>query len=339
MRQVSPFLIATLLFAINVFAQDDEVRQGSGTPMQIGENALAGTRMNVSGKIAIENAKDLKRPPVVSVTIIVNGSPVERAITNSEGFYVIRNVPRTNSTILIEIDGVEMVRQPIMAPAMGSPRIDYTVSWPPANSLERKPAVVFAEQPYNRSEKLEATFQRALTALKASDNIAASKLFGEVVAGDPKDFVSWTELGTIYFRANAYDNAEACYFKAIELKKDYTVALLNLGKLYLAKKQYDNSILVLSNAVKAAPSLPDAHHHLGEAYLNSKKGTSAVYHFNEAIRLAPTEKADLHLRIATLYDAAKMKDKAANEYKTYLTKNPNYVDKATLEAYIRENSK
>lgn len=336
--RISAFLIfLAIISSIEIAAQDDEVRQGSGLPLEIGNNVRAGDRMNVSGQILIEEAKQLKRAPVITVTVLFGGAAADRAVANDTGFFVIRNVPRNNVSIIVDIDGVEVLRQPIVAPPMGNPRLDYTVSWPPAKSIEKKPGVVVADQAFERSEKNELTYKRAVAALKSNDTTSAVQLLNQVLAAEPKDFVAWTELGTVYFKGNSMDNAEACYFKAIEIKKDYVLALLNLGKLYLFEKQYDNAILVLSNAVKLAPNSADAHHFIGESYLQTKKGTSALYHLNEAIRLAPDEKAELHLRIAALYDAAKMKDKAAAEYKIFLSKRPSYPEKALLEAYIKEN--
>ena len=76
---------------------------------------------------------------------------------------------------------------------------------------------------------------------------------------------------------------------------------------------------------------------LGEAYLQTKKGSLAVAQLNEAIRLDPIEKAELHLRLATLYNAAGMKSKAANEYNVFLGKRPDYAGKSKLEKYIADN--
>ncbi|MFL6467354.1 MAG: tetratricopeptide repeat protein [Pyrinomonadaceae bacterium] len=337
MRLSSFLILLALGFSSETVAQDDEVRQGSGLPMQIGDNVRAGDRMNVSGRIAVEGSKNLKRAPVISVTVTYAGAAAEKAIANDEGYFLVRNVPRNNVGIVVEIDGVEVLRQPIIAPPMGNPRFDYTVAWPPANSQEKKPGVIMAEQGFIRAEKNEAIYRQAVAALKNNDTASAVNLFDRVLAAESQDFVSWTDLGTAYFKANSLDNAEACYFKAIELKKDYLIALLNLGKLYLLKKQYDNAVLVLSNAVKSAPTSPDTHQYLGEAYLQSKKGAAALYHFDEALRLAPDDKAELHLRIAALYDAAKMKDKAAKEYKAFLVKRPNYPEKNELERYVKEN--
>jgi Tfp pilus assembly protein PilF len=78
-------------------------------------------------------------------------------------------------------------------------------------------------------------------------------------------------------------------------------------------------------------------HYLGEAYLQSKKGSKAVIYLNEAIRLEPVEKAEIHLRLAALYNAAGAKPLASKEYKMFLDKVPSYKDKAALEKYISEN--
>jgi tetratricopeptide (TPR) repeat protein len=72
--------------------------------------------------------------------------------------------------------------------------------------------------------------------------------------------------------------------------------------------------------------------------LQAKKGSKAVIFFNKAIELAPTEKAELHLRLASLYDAANLKDRAVAEYKLFLGKVPNHPEKARIEKYIKDNS-
>ncbi|HEX2271479.1 MAG TPA: hypothetical protein VHH35_18185, partial [Pyrinomonadaceae bacterium] len=68
-----------------------------------------------------------------------------------------------------------------------------------------------------------------------------------------------------------------------------------------------------------------------------KKGSKAVAYLNEAIRLDPIERADAHLRLATLYNAVGMKDKAAIEYEEFLKKKPGYPESKKLREYIDAN--
>ena len=49
--------------------------------------------------------------------------------------------------------------------------------------------------------------------------------------------------------------------------------------------------------------------------------------------------AQAHLRLAALYNAAGLKDKAAIEYEEFLKKKPDYPDRKKLEQYISQNKK
>ena len=117
------------------------------------------------------------------------------------------------------------------------------------------------------------------------------------------------------------------------------VALMNLGKLQLSAKEFDKAVVTFTNAANADRNSAEAFHYLGESYLQVKQGSKAVVAMNEAIRLAPIEKADLHVRLATLYNAAGLKGQAANEYKLFLAKKPDHPEKEKLEKYIQDNGK
>ena len=65
----------------------------------------------------------------------------------------------------------------------------------------------------------------------------------------------------------------------------------------------------------------------------------AVGYLNEAVRLDPEGMAEVRLRLAALYHAAGMKDKAATEYAEFLKKRPEYHERKKLEKYIAENAK
>lgn len=332
-------LITLVVFSscIVIFGQDDENRQASGLPRQIGI-APAGSGMIISGKVSIEGIETLERKPIIRVTVLVTGAPFAVSTARDSGHYYVSGVPRQNAVMLVEVDGIEVFRQNLIASPMGNMTIDMTVPLAITKSLI-KPGVISVRQGYARNEKSQQLFDEAMAAVKANDGSTATKLIDQILAADPKDYEAWTEIGTISFKNKAIDNAESAYLKAIELKSDYFVALLNLGKLYFAGKKFDNAILALSNAVKAKNDSAEAYHFLGESYLQVKKGSLAVGALNQAITLAPAEKADLHLRLAALYDAANLRSKAADEYKLFLGKRPDHPDKKKLEKYIEENSK
>jgi tetratricopeptide (TPR) repeat protein len=122
--------------------------------------------------------------------------------------------------------------------------------------------------------------------------------------------------------------------KAIEVKSTFALALLNLGRLRVSDKKFAEAIDPLSKLVEVQPESAEANYLLGEAYLQTKKGSKAVTYLTEAARLG---KADAHLRLATLYNAVGMKDKAVQEYEEFLKKRPDFADRKKLEQYIEAN--
>lgn len=340
--KVHQMLIAGIVLPITlagtVAAQDDETRQATGLPIMIGENVARGNFMNISGKITLEYQVQPKRAPVITIIAMQAGLPSERAVATDAGYYLIRNVRRENVSVVVEIDGIEAARQHLVAPPMSNPRQDFTIPWNHGSGTAQRGGVIDASSLYDRSDKNEELFRQAKSAVRAGDPKRAYEFFNTLLAGDPKDYVAWTELGSTFFSNNSANNAEACYFKALQLRKDYFPALLNLGKLYLSRQRYDDAILALNNAVKINSDSADAHYYLGETYLRTRKGNSAEYHFIKALKIAPAAKSEVHLRLASLYVAANQKGKAAAEYRAFLDKNPDYAERTKLEAFIKENS-
>ena len=236
----------------------------------------------------------------------------------------------------MNVDGRELGRIPTYA---SLDRYDLAVNWGGAQ-VAKKAGVVSVKDIYpSRSKANQKLLDKAIAAAESKNTQEAIKILRDLVASDSQDFVAWAELGSLYFGESKFADAEKAYDRALELKPDYMVALFNLGRLHLLNKAFDKAIAVLEIAAVADPTSADALHLLGESYLQAKQGSKAVPVLNEAIRLAPVEKAEIHLRLAALYNAAGLKDRAAAEYKLFLSKKPNYSEKDKLEKYIKDNQK
>lgn len=320
-------------------AQDDETRQASGLPMLIGENASNPNRAPLSGKLTVEGLDAAQqRAPSLFVMVYFSGVLIDKRQVNDKGYYYVPNVPRNGAILAVEMDGVEVGRYQLPPSVMGSIRQDLTINWAQARNAKEKVGVLSVKNFYQRPAENEKIFAKALANVKEKKIDNAIKLFTQLVENDPKDFVAWTELGTLFFNRTELAKAEEAYNKALVQKPDFIVALVNLGKLFLVQKQADKAVPVLIKAVETEPDSPDAQHFLGEAYLQIKKGSKAVIHLNKALELAPLEKAEIHLRLAALYNAAGLKDKAVAEYKLFLEKVPKYPERAKIEKYIKDNA-
>lgn len=319
-----------LTFSTMSFAQGD-IRSATGLPIPIGAPAIW-------GQVNIEGLQQGERLPSVFVTLMFNGAQMGRSQVNDRGYYYFLTDRRDGAELVVEVDG-EVVGRNILT-AAGGTRVDFTVNSAAGSRRNGKNnEVISVKDFYERSSDNEKLFDKASAAAKNKKTDEAIKLYEQITTSDPKDFVTWTELASLYFGQKKYSNAQTAYEKAIELKPDFMLALLNIGKLFYAQKRFDRGIPYFFNAVRSDPNSADAFEYLGEGYLQTKQGSKAVVALNEALRLDPKGKAEVHLRLAALYNAAGAKDRAANEYKLFLEKKPDFPEKAKLQKYIDENSK
>lgn len=328
------FCFMAILFSPTVFAQDEDVR----LPTKLGENSGNTRQGNLTGKVNLRGLDPSQPKPPIFVLVFQNGVLLDRRQVFENGSYIVPNIPRENVIVAVEINGAEVGRQLLSPSLIGGIKQDFDITLTQGQNTAAKAGVISAKSLYTRNEENEKLFEKAMSVAKEKKPDNAINLFKQLVANDPKDFVAWTELGTLYFRNEKSSEAEAAYLKALELKPDFILALTNLGRLYLVENKPENAINILTVAVEADPTSANAQHLLGEAYLQIKKGSKAVVHFYEALKLAPTEKAEIHLRLATLYNAAGLKEKAVEEYKQFLEKVPKHADKEKIEKYIKENS-
>lgn len=321
--------VMAFVFISNVSAQGD-VRSATGMPIPIGASVIW-------GQIELRGIQPNETRPTVFVTLMVNGAQIGKAQANDKGFYYFIERARDGANLLISVGGRDVGN--ILISSAGGDRYDAAIDWNEFRKLDKPPGVVSLRDAYTeRSSTNAALMEKASAAAKSKNLNEAVKIYNQIVTADANDFVAWTELGSIYFEQSKHSDAEKAYKKAIELKPDFMPALMNIGKLYIDRKKFTEAVDVLEKAIAADANSADAQHYLGEAYLQTKQGSKAVVVLNEAIRLDPIGKADVHLRLATLYNAAGLKDLAANEYKLFLEKQPNFKDKAQLEKYIKENS-
>jgi tetratricopeptide (TPR) repeat protein len=317
---------------------------------QRGGNILArGSGSNILwGDLKVDESKATSDRPLTYTIVLYTPSRtiLDRTPISNGGRYRFLDLADGEYDVAVEVDNLEITRFHVVLASLpnvgkSDTRRDIALELRPTGPVGTgsKPATISAADLYKRTEANEKLFVHAQNATNDKKYDQAIAGLRQLVELDPQDFQAWTELGTNYLLKESYDDAEKAYLRAIEVRPSFFLALLNLGRLYLTQKKSQPAIENLTRAIQAKPDSADANYFLGEAYLQIKKGSVAVGYLNEAIRLDPQGKADVHLRLALLYNAAGMKDKAAIEYEEFLKKRPNYAERKKLEQYITENKK
>lgn len=272
-----------------------------------------------------------------------SGVLLSRQTVGNPGRYRFNDVANGEYDIVVESENVEAarVRVVLMDRTKTEIRHDLNLEWRvrPGAQGQRSVGAISAPDDYKRGPENDARLGKAQAAIKKKEYKDAIALLRQILTVDQKDFVVWTELGTVQYKQGDTGEAEKSYLSALEEKPSFLLALLNLGKLRMSEKKFDGAIEILTRAVEVQPKSSDANYFLGESYLQAKKGSKAVGFFEEALRLDPVGKAEAHIRLAALYRGAGLKDKAVAEYEKFLAKKPDYPDRKQLEQYISENKK
>jgi tetratricopeptide (TPR) repeat protein len=293
------------------------------------------------GDVNVDSSKAEGKLPLSLNIILYNlaGNVAGRQAVPTGGRYRFNNLKSGEYDIAIEIENSEIAR--VRVSLGGTPGADYRqdleFEWKSIGTSPRnKPATISAEDLYKRSSSNESMFRKAQDAVDKKKYGEAIALFRQLLDSDAGDFQAWTELGTAYLLEGKKSDAEKTYLRAIEVRPAFFLPLLNLGRLRLAQNKFQDAIEPLTRAVEVQPASAEANYLLGEAYLQDKKGSKAVGYLNEAAKLG---KAEAHLRLATLYNAAGVKELAAIEYEEFLKKQPDYPERKKLEQYISANKK
>jgi len=282
------------------------------------------------------------KPTTFSIILYAEaGAILGRQTVTNNSRYRFNNLAAGNYILVIECEGVEVtrIRVDMRSPLLGDLRQDIEFEWKATGETRSKPATISVDDIYEHKGANRDLFAKAQQDADHKRYDRAAELLGRVVKNDPADFLAWTELGNIHFLMKSYPEAENEYLRALVLRPKLFLALLNLGRLEVSQQKYPVAVDVLTRAVEVKAESAEANYLLGESYLQIKKGSLAVPYLNEAIRLDPAGMAEVHLRLATLYDRAGMKDRAAHEYEEFLKQKPEYPDRKRLEKYIADNKR
>jgi len=328
-------LILPVLLCVNAFGQDPfpNRRQTQTGSAALGVHVLY-------GDLHVEETGPPSSKPLMYEVILFNqgGTQVARQFVAPGGRYRFQNLKDGlyELAVFLGPDEIARTRAEVSYSAYQQDyRQDLALKW--SGAPLNKPGTVSASDYYKRSPANESLFTKSKEATDQKRYDDAILALQQLVAQDPKDFLAWTELGAVFIFKQRYDDSEEAYLRAINERPSFFLAHMNLGKLRYLLKKFDGAIEPLTEAVKIQPSSPDANYYLGESYLQIKKGSKAVGYLYEALKLDPIGRADAHLHLAALYNAAGLKDKAAIEYQEFLKKKPDYPDRKKLEQYIADN--
>ncbi|CAN5549948.1 hypothetical protein BH10ACI3_BH10ACI3_28650 [soil metagenome] len=324
-----------LCLPIGAMAQIDDIcREGGEAPTR--EITRPGRRTPfIYGIVRLKGlSQNAKRPRVIAI-FSDSLQPGLRQLIGESGNYCFK-IQGTGAKLVIEVDGIEIVRKSISDMGIDRQREDFEIVQPQSDRAA-PPGVISARFYRPLNDKTTDLYKKVGEAESNKHPDRAIAFVKEILNVDPDDFVAWAKLGSLYASSNSITDAEAAFKRALVIRRDYTPALLNLGLLKASQNQYQDAITLFERAVTSDPAAGRPYRLLGEAYLQARRGTDGLAALDEALRIDPVGMAECHLLKARLYDLAGAKALASAEYKAFLTKVPDPPEKKKFEQYIKDN--
>lgn len=130
--------------------------------------------------------------------------------------------------------------------------------------------------------------------------------YQKAVELDPKSAGALVNLGTIYFNARLFAEAEEHYRKALDVDPDYALAHFDLGNLFDETGERSKALFHYQAALRINPSYADAHYNVALLYQSSNQPMKAVRHWRMYLKLDPGSHwaAIARRELARLRDAA-----------------------------------
>jgi len=198
-----------------------------------------------------------------------------------------------------------------------SPELNYNL----AKLYEFKDSLGNALKYAWRAKELKEDYKNAYDLIanifyQINDFNNAIKFYEKVIEFDPKDAMSYYNLGCTYFAAKDLEKAEKHLRKAIEneklkrkktkvnksqqneLKIEITVevtpisfrAHMSLGHLYLEKNLRNKALEEFTKAMDIEPEKPDSYYEVGKIHFELKNEKKALFYLNKSLSLGGDEK-------------------------------------------------
>ena len=122
------------------------------------------------------------------------------------------------------------------------------------------------------------------TGAPVEEVIAAYQKAAEI---DPTSAGALVNLGTVYFNARDWRQAEQYYRKAVEVDPEYALAHFNLGNLYDERGDRPGALNHYLAAIRIHPRYADAHYNIALLYQSLGQPLKAVRHWRAYLTLDP----------------------------------------------------
>lgn len=230
----------------------------------------------------------------------------------------------------------------LLKPGEQDPITYYNLATALFNQNKLSEAEKYAKTAYDQknslkknSEKSTVVYNYALIEDSLKNTDTAISLYKEVLALDPDNAKTKTNLGRMFMEMNDADTALTFFESAYKVEKSFELEN-NMGSAYLAKKDYDNAITFFKSALKRNPDDNTVRFNLAQAYSGSGDFDNAKATYTEIIS-RDAGNWDSYIEISKVFIAQNDMANAQSYLKILQQKTPTYR-KAEVDSLLSASS-
>ncbi|MGE5198579.1 MAG: tetratricopeptide repeat protein [Rhodospirillaceae bacterium] len=277
-----------------------------------------------------------------------SGKPVEKAVvvieftdginrkyevkTNKKGEFIQIGLAPGNYKATASFEGLGSESFPVRVRLGDSAKLDFKLGV--ASGVSKEDAA--------KAEALKSTFEAGVALSKDGKYDEAIAKFTEASVMVPGCYDCLYNIGYNYAQKKDYEQAEAAYLKAIEMKANYVEAYNGLATVYNAQKKFDKALEASEKAAEFAGAAGpgggtgggvDAEYNQGVIAWNAGKIAEAAEHFQKVIFMKP-DHADAHYQMGMAYVNQGKLAEAVPMFEKYLELAPNGQFAATAKGIL-----
>lgn len=133
----------------------------------------------------------------------------------------------------------------------------------------------------------DLTYQQALTALKAGDQLGATSALEHTLEITPAHPLALLRLGEICLAKGQEDTALAYFEKATQVNPDYPEGFVKAGRLYLRHQRLQEAQQAFEHAIELNINAKEAYLGLGELYTLQQNWKTAADQYRKVLLIDP----------------------------------------------------
>ena len=180
----------------------------------------------------------------------------------------------------------------------------------------------FSHKKTSNKEQAIANFNQGQDWKKQGKFEQAIACFQKAIAADPNYIPAHNNLGTLLQQQNRLSEAITCYQNALKINPNSALTLTNLGSIYLIKNQLNQAEELLNRALELNPELVPALYNLGLLYKQQAKLDEAIQLFQTAAK-HQRNYADAYFELGQIWEFQSQFTLAKLAYERVQKLNPN----------------